>query len=505
MTSHLSRRDFLKLASHLPLLTLQPSPPDAPTSSSTHPNPHNILILVFDTLSAQHLALFGYHRHTSPNLVRFADRATVFHHHYATANFTSPATASLFTGTYPWSHRAFNYWGTPSDPYPQQNLFSLLPPDTCHHFAYTHNPRVMDLLHQVRPAIEGLLPIYDLSISNSLLSEKLFNRDYSLAIRSESLIHGLDGHKPSSLLKRILNLLPIIHNLRTIPKDHQDNFPRGLPTNSFSNHFLLETVVDWLKDTLSHMPQPYLGYIHVHPPHEPYTTRRDFINRFNDAWIQPPKPDHFFSQGLSNENLNHQCRLYDEYIAYADAEFGRLLDALDADGSLANTCLVVTSDHGQLFERGIHGHVNQTLYEPLIHVPLLISLPGQSQRQDIHTPTSCIDLLPTLLLLAGQPIPSWVEGQVLPPFTTEPPDLDRAIFSLEAKNNPKHQPLKTATAAIIQWPYKLIHYRGYPGYHDQDELYNLESDPAELNNRFSQETGIGAALKDQLIERVFTP
>jgi membrane-anchored protein YejM (alkaline phosphatase superfamily) len=68
----------------------------------------NIVILVLDALSAENMSLHGYARATTPNLERFAQRATVYNRHYASGNFTTPGTASLLTGVYPWTHHAIN-------------------------------------------------------------------------------------------------------------------------------------------------------------------------------------------------------------------------------------------------------------------------------------------------------------------------------------------------------------------------------------------------------------
>src|SRR6266508_3062077 len=104
----ISRRDFLKSVSLYVMgllgLSIQPGLKRLNDVAGDTPN---VIILVFDTLSARHLSLYGYSRLTSPNLTRFADRAIVYHRHYAAGNFTSPGTASLLTGTYPWTHRAF--------------------------------------------------------------------------------------------------------------------------------------------------------------------------------------------------------------------------------------------------------------------------------------------------------------------------------------------------------------------------------------------------------------
>ena len=105
--SSLSRRDFLKLSSAAALAgavhTFPFSSAASRHQSSAHPN---ILVVLFDALSAEHLSLYDYPRHTSPNLDHFAEGATVYHNHHSAGNYTTPSTASLFTGTYPWTHRA---------------------------------------------------------------------------------------------------------------------------------------------------------------------------------------------------------------------------------------------------------------------------------------------------------------------------------------------------------------------------------------------------------------
>ena len=110
---------------------------------------------------------------------------------------------------------------------------------------------------------------------------------------------------------------------------------------------------------------------------------------------------HSLSLHAPVDELNQARREYDEYVANVDAEFGRLYDYLQDTGILDTSYLIVTSDHGQLFERGVNGHVTPLLSEAIIHVPLIISAPGQADRQDIYSPTSCVDVVPTLLKMTG--------------------------------------------------------------------------------------------------------
>src|SRR5512142_2475722 len=103
-----SRRDLLKLAALAPMAwTLSPLLEGHPSHHVAGEGKPNVIVLVFDAWSAHDIPLYGYQRNTVPNVVRFAEQATVYHNHYTAGTFTVPGTASLLTGLLPWSHRAF--------------------------------------------------------------------------------------------------------------------------------------------------------------------------------------------------------------------------------------------------------------------------------------------------------------------------------------------------------------------------------------------------------------
>jgi arylsulfatase A-like enzyme len=250
------------------------------------------------------------------------------------------------------------------------------------------------------------------------------------------------------------------------------------------------------------LSQPFISYIHIFSPHAPYRARRDFIGNFDDGWTHIKKPHHAITEGESYETTEQNRVWYDEYIANVDFEFGRFLDHLEETGMLDNTHLIVTSDHGELLERGVKGHVTPLLYEPLVRVPLLISSPGQTQGYDIHTPTSSVDLLPTLLALTGQQIPGWAEGELLPGLGGEE-NAERDVYMLEAKSNSAFRPLSHFTLAMRKGRHKIIMYRGYEVFgKDVFELYDLETDPEEMNDLFPKESALANELKTQLIKKL---
>ena len=267
-------------------------------------------------------------------------------------------------------------------------------------------------------------------------------------------------------------------------------------------YFILEHAIDWLMTQLVSLPQPFLAYVHLLPPHDPYLPRREFVDRFRDSWKPAPKPIKFFPEGHSNDHLNKERQVYDEYIAYADAEFGRLLDFMERNEVLDSSYVVFTSDHGEMFERGILYHNSPTMYEPLIRVPLLISKPGTQKREDIYSSTSCVDILPTLLHAVGSTIPDWCEGKVLPTFSNQEGDSRRPIFLVDGRSNSKHAPLAKGTVAMIEDRYKLINYFGYKDYQNEYELYDIHNDPEELNDLNKSNNSIGDDLKELLSDKI---
>jgi arylsulfatase A-like enzyme len=499
--SHLkTRRDFLKLVSLLPPLLLSLSNRRANALSSLPgSDQQNLLIFVFDALSARHLPIYGYPRNTAPNLTRFAERATVYHSHHSGGNFTTPGTASLLTGVYPWTHRAIQIHGSVLDSFNDRNIFSTYPKDGFT-FAYTHNLLAESLLQQFRSNIDLFKRTRELAINDPEYSDHIFASDYNVSLWSELLILRGGETKPSSLIGSIIYRFLRLSQIKNIAGVYGSEFPRGVP-NLDDIYFILEDAINWLISELPATRKPFLGYFHVLPPHEPYCPRADFVGKFKDEFKPITKPPSPFSEGYSDELLNSRRMAYDEYLAYADAEFGRLYDAMARKGILDNATVIVTADHGELFERGILGHTTPTLYESLIHIPLLISVPNQTQRQDVYSHTSCVDVLPTLLKLTGQPPAIWSEGEILPGFRNESVQNNRSVYAVEAKSSPKQGALNKATVALLKGNYKLIYYRGYSET-SASELFDLSNDPEELHDLASTEPSIVADLQQEIEDKL---
>lgn len=505
MSGKINRRDFLKLASLLPLMgsPLANIVPGTQAGGQQGDRP-NILVILFDTFSAHHMSLYGYGRQTTPNIARFAERATVFHSHYSAGSFTSPGTASLLTGTYPWTHRAFHMHDTVIENFVRRNVISLLP-STITKVTYSHNLLAQSLLQQFREDIDVFKYPRDLALVDSQYSDVLFARDYNTSYSAETLILRSGGERnPSSLFLSLAYRLYKLVEKRRLVGEYGDMFPRGIP-NLNDIYYLLETAVDWIMKNLDQIPEPFFGYFHLLPPHEPYTPRREFVDHFAEDGFRPvEKPEHAESAGMGARALNRERRDYDSHILYTDTEFGRLLDHLIETGFMDRSYVILTSDHGELFERGIRGHITPVLYDPLVRIPLLISKPSQTERVDVHENTSCVDVLPTLLSLLGQPIPDWTEGRVLPTFPGYAGNSGSSIFVMDAKRDPKQGPIQVGTFSIIKDRYKLIHNQKQARQGGQDELYDLSVDPEEMNNILASKRTVADELMHELQEKIRT-
>ena len=469
------------------------------TSSTQNNKQNNILIILFDTFSALHLSMLGYDRRTDQHIQRLAERSTVYHNHFSGGIFTTTGTASLLTGAYPFTHRAFQLNGTVSPEFESQNIISLFP--DYYRIGYSHNVLANTLLSQFQSGMEQYKRREELFFKNDFLINSVFHNDSDIAFLSWARIlqDEIDKYSNSLFLSNTYSLFT-----QQLEDVLSQDFPRGVPKNQ-GDFFLLENATDWILSQLNDLPQPFLAYIHLIPPHHPYNTRSDFYNEFlDDGYIPIKKPEHFFSQGVSYSTLVNRRRYYDEYILYVDSEFGRLYSGLQESGMLDNTTLLFTSDHGEMFERGIWEHTVPTIHQPVIRIPLLISQPGQQDRVDVYQPTSSIDVIPTLLKFSGKKIPDWCEGQILPPYQ-ETDRNERSLYAIDAKKNEKYKPITKATSMILEWPYKLMKYtnnKRIPGYSLYYELFDLESDSEELNNIYSPQNQIAIDMIDKLDQRI---
>jgi arylsulfatase A-like enzyme len=466
----------------------------------------NIIVLVIDTLSARHLSLYEYERQTTPNLERFASRASVYHSHYAGGNFTTAGTATILTGRYPWGHRAINMGAPVARGIAEDNLFHLVG-EGRHTLGFTQNLLVEVLLQQFRRYVQKHVPhvSYYTQIKSFDVS-KLFTSDpivshYAL---DDFLIHSKVTSSPvpgSAYLGYLDMLFEQSHDSLSEPSAE---YPRGMPSTDkyfYDNGQVYAGLFEMIQG-LEKQSQPYLAYFHLLSPHSKYCPRKEYSGIFPEIKV-PFIKRHKLANRVPQATLNEYRTQYDEYIANVDAEFGALYDKLDHAGILDHSYFIITSDHGELFERGESGHVTPLLYDSVIHVPLLISAPQQRERRDFHTRTSNIDLLPTLLSLEGKQIPSSLDGKILPGFGGVE-DENRSVFSVEAKGNSAFAPLKRTTVTLMKENYKIIYYGDYPKYSNIFEFYDLEGDMDERKDLFADGPAIAEIMREELMDTLNT-
>lgn len=246
---------------------------------------------------------------------------------------------------------------------------------------------------------------------------------------------------------------------------------------------------------------PFFLWVHFISPHAPYV-RRDEAEHLYDAGYHGPYAESSSRRGVPTRRADRRrwVSLYNGEIYAVDRLFGELIEQLDDFGLSDRTIVVVTSDHGEeLFERGQAAHF--TLYEEVRRVPLMIRIPGR-QATRVPEPVANIDLMPTLLSLAGIEIPVAVDG--IDVSTSRP--ADRPLLGVAMTNTP------LLMAAISRGQRKLLvrcvgerdepsEHRGASG--DRWlELYDLAADPGESKERSGRDPDEAAALLRELESRM---
>jgi arylsulfatase A-like enzyme len=174
-------------------------------------------------------------------------------------------------------------------------------------------------------------------------------------------------------------------------------------------------------------------------------------------------------------------------VAAMDEALGKLIAALKARGRYDNALIIVTADHGELLgEHGFVGHMGRMLYEPLLHVPMVVKYPGaEHPRGRVDTHVQILDVAPTVLAAAGAPIPPGVQGQQLG-------DVSRPSLAEEDINpvlvSGYGQTYDRAIRVLLDGSWKLI-----TTSKGQRMLFDLSRDPQEM-------TDLAAAEPDRVEE-----
>jgi arylsulfatase A-like enzyme len=188
-------------------------------------------------------------------------------------------------------------------------------------------------------------------------------------------------------------------------------------------------VVDRVRATLSRLDpeEPVFLFAHFFDPHYDYVPPAPWDTRFDPDYEGDYDGRDFYrnerifdgERRIPDRDLEHVVALYRGEIGWTDAAVGRVLDLLEEHDRLDDAVVVVTADHGdEFFEHGGRGH-RHTLFEELVRVPLLVRLPDSMRGEAVprvDAQVSLSDVLPTLLEVAGVPVPATVFGRSLLPL-----------------------------------------------------------------------------------------
>ena len=430
----------------------------------------NILLLSIDALSAEHMSLYGAARPTTPQLARFAESATTFDHAYANGNFTTPGIASILTSTRPWTHRALQLPVWPLEATRRDSLPALL-------------------------ARNGYQTGYVSTNAHAGGTTKGFGAYFRFARtdRTGDLSLCADGLSATLRFVCAASEFPVLANL----VGRADRMRGGPDNRHFDPRLATAPALAWLRTV--DKGAPVFLWVHLFPPHSPYATPEPWLGRFDpspqarDIASTEPYWAYLMSSVPPARAHTLEAR-YDESVAYVDHYAARFLEqALELLGP--NTVVVVTADHGESFGHGYGAHTGPGLYQEIIHVPLIVKLPGQTAGRRSGVAAEQVDIAPTLAEIAGLAAPASWEGRSLlgacsaqGAVLTEP---QKPAFSMNFEQNPRHAPLTRGSVAVIEGRWKLVHYFGTLHYPDMpalhDELYDLASDPAERTNRAGQQ------------------
>ncbi len=225
----------------------------------------------------------------------------------------------------------------------------------------------------------------------------------------------------------------------------------------------------------------------LYRPHTPYVAPKKYFDMYpQEEIVVPTVPEGYEKTipeaalksirrkkdqiDLSDDLARQAIQAYYASITFADAQVGKILDALDETGLAENTIIVFTSDHG--YHMGEHGHWQKTtLYENATNVPLIIASPDQKAKGvSSDCPVEMLDIYPTLADLAGLEPPKYLSGISLSPVLEDPSACPReAAFSQYANG----YSIKTKRYRYTEWGEK-----GKEG----TEFYDHESDPEEMVN-----------------------
>ncbi|MGE3910405.1 MAG: sulfatase [Chloroflexota bacterium] len=441
----------------------------------------------FDTIGA-----LGNPHVRTPTLDRLVREGVSFSRAYCQSPICTPSRASFLTGRYPSSIRVTRN-GNPFF-WPDERLVTRRLADGGYNCglvgklhlagaAFGREPRVDDGYRYVR-------------YSHAPRDQWSRGHDYADWIREQ-------GHDPATVLPSGFN----VHDDLREPTPEHDNTPPELHQSTWC----AEMAIDFIKKPRS---GPWMLSVNPFAPHAPFDPPWEYYRRYDpetmpDPWFEEsdlPQQDRLGavdfqtrSRQPSEIRAKHVRAAYYAMIEQLDEQLGRIVQAIEEAGQLEQTAIVFTSDHGEML--GDHGltHKGCRFYEGLVRVPLIWWWPGRvasGVKRDALVELT--DIAPTLLDLAGLPIPGRMQGRSLQPLLTDAAaeDAHRAFVRCEFLDA-LDMPDESRATMYCDGRWKLTVYHG----HDIGELYDLAADPHEHRDLWDDPAH--ASIKLALMQRSF--
>ncbi|HEV8441086.1 MAG TPA: sulfatase [Methylomirabilota bacterium] len=463
----------------------------------------NIVLIVIDTLRADHLSCYGYPRQTSPWLDRIADTGVVYDNAMSAAAWTPPSHASIFTGAYPSRHgvdRSHLVLGPDLIPLPEA--------------LRRHGYRT-----------------FGVSSNYWLSRETRFDRGFDHFVHSWQLVqtrgnarlerqHQKDGISLAASLDGWEQGHGWLHTCGGMVNSLYERSTRSLRRSLHlydDGAWRVNSVVGgWMREW-KRLDTPFFAFVHYMEPHLRYAPpgryRKLHVPRSVDerrlARVNQDSYRYLTGRApMGEEDFAILRGLYDGEISYVDARVGQLCAALRDQGLLDNTLLVITSDHGEnLGEHGLMDHV-YCVYDTLLHVPLIIAGPSDFPRgHRVTEVTQTPDLFPTMLTLAGirdEDVWSQVQSQPLFPAEVRGHD-DRLGIAEYLEPQPPMGALRRrypeADVSRFDRTLRTVRagrYKYIWASDGKDELYDLAADPGEERNLVATEAVRVAELRASL-------
>lgn len=441
----------------------------------------NVLLIVLDTVRAQSLSVYGYERDTTPNLKRLAERGVRFDQARSPGNWTLTSHASMFTGHWPHEQSASinkpldGRWPTVAESM-RDNGYVTAGFVANIHFTnawyglargFAHYEDILANQHinitEILRSANIADPLLDwLKTKGIKMQRKSVFRKYAPTINKDALAwldktRGAGERRPFFMFLNYLDA----HGPYVLPA----NVPPRYPIDQADlDRKIAQIRADRMtSDIAAKRPFIHVGSLGARPDDTPELTARlaEIARLRTDA--------------------------YDSCLAYLDEHIGRLMDELERRGELDRTVVIITSDHGEHHgEHGFFDHGN-TLYRPLIHVPLLVFGPGVPRGEVVSRPVSLRTAPASICEFAGisnHPFPgkplsrAWLasaaEESASAPFEPVMSEVEH-ITSLPATKG--FPPSLGWMAAAVGPTHTYIRHDG----HDE-QLYDIEADPKELRD-----------------------